>query len=71
MFLSLFIDSQDIVWINANPIDEDNGLSYYKDNQWYSFSKSDFGRIYDINESADGNILLATAYGLYEYDPSE
>lgn len=66
--LRLFIDKQDTVWINACLKDKKNAcLAYYKDNQWVSFTNLPFGDVTDINELADGTLLVAATEGLYQF----
>jgi ligand-binding sensor domain-containing protein len=68
IILRLFIDSQGTIWLNAG-LNNGNalGVAYYRDDQWVSFTDLPFSFVTDINELADGTILIATEKGLFQF----
>jgi hypothetical protein len=69
--LRLFIDSQGTIWLKAGLKNESSaGLTYYKDNQWVYFADLPFSFVTDINELADGTILVGTEKGLFQFRPA-
>jgi ligand-binding sensor domain-containing protein len=66
--IRLFIDSNDIIWMNACNKKFKTCLEYYENGQWYSFDKLPFTTVTDINELANGNLLFATVEGLFEFN---
>jgi streptogramin lyase len=70
--LRLFVDSQGTIWVNACLDDRsDTCLAYYKDEQWVSFTDLPTGRMLDMKELSDGTFLVASIFGLYQFEPEE
>ncbi len=66
--LSLFIDKQGTIWVNAELKNTRNAsLAYYKNNQWVAFTNLPFDTVTDFNELPDGTLLVATSRGLYQF----